>query len=275
MTDIRNASLVLKTTDLTCNNLNNTLNGSTFSSTYGSFNNKLSSFTWNNINLRTLLGDMYDMYDEFNLCLNTISTAQCPAIDGISDNKNVYIKLSGLPWINQTYSVKNIINTGGTNIATFNFITGNAATQYYYSNNIATFGKSQDSCSITIEYSRIVDDTLPLPSGPTITGITVAGTAGTNTLTYTGTIVGGPITVGMLISTLSGIPNSTFVTSVNTSTTTITINNNLTATLAAATPTFSFVYPNAIFIFDIFGIPKNEKNKNGDRLQIKGFAPAP
>ena len=141
MTDIRKASLVLKTTDLI--SASNTLNDTVYISQYGSFNNKLSSFTWYNINLRTLLGDMYDMFDEFNLCLNTISTAQCSKIDGIADNKNVYIKMAGLPWINQTYNVKNISNGSVTNIATFNFSSGNATTQNYYSNNIATFGKSQ------------------------------------------------------------------------------------------------------------------------------------
>jgi hypothetical protein len=273
MTNIRKASLVLKTTDLTTN-VTNTLNGTIFSSQYGSFNNKLSSFTWNNINLRTLLGDMYDMFDEFNLCLNTISTAQCSAIDTISDNKNVYIKLGGLPWMNQTYNVKTLNNGNFTNIATFNFTTADASTQYYYSNNIATFGKSQDSCNLTIEYSRIVDDTVPLPTGPTITGITISGAGGTNTVTYTGTVAGGTLAVGMLISTTSGIPNSTFITNINTSTTTLTLNNNLTTTLSASTPTFSFAYPNTIFIFDIFGIPKNDDNKNGNRLPTKSFIPA-
>jgi hypothetical protein len=276
MTDIRKASLVLKTTDLTTN-VTNTLNGTIFSSQYGSFNNKLSSFTWNNINLRTLLGDMYDMFDEFNLCLNTISTAQCSSIDTISDNKNVYIKLSGLPWLNQTYNVKTINNGNTTNIATFNFTAENAATQYYYSNNIATFGKSQDSCNMTIEYSRILDDTIPLPT-LTITGLLVTGTSGTNTVTYSGTATGGTLAVGMVIVANNGIipsfPYNTFITNINISTTTITLSNNLIASPSGLAATISGTYPNAIFIFDIFGIPKNDDNKNGDRLPIKSFIPA-
>lgn len=268
MTDIRNASLVLKTTDLI--SATNTLNGTIYSSPYGLFNNKLSSFTWNNINLRTLLGDMYDMFDEFNLCLNTISTAQASTIDGIADNKNVYIKLSGLPWINQTYNVKNVNNGSVTNIATFNFISNNATTQYYYSNNIATFGKSQDSCNLTVEYSRIVDDTIPLPT-LNITGLTVAGTSGNFTVTTSGTAVGGIVAVGMILIA-TGVPNNTFITNINGST--LTLTNSLTSSPSGVNAVFHGVYPNAIFIFDIFGIPKNDDNKNGNRLPIKSFIPA-
>jgi hypothetical protein len=160
MCDIKNASLILKTTDLTIN-ANSILNGNIYTSSSGSNNNKLSSFTWNNINLRTVLGDMYDQYDEFNLCLNTISTSQCPNFDqNATDNKNVYIKISGLPFLNQTYSVKNNCNSNSTVIATFNFVNTTAVTQFFYSNNVATFGKSQDTCNLTIEYWSILYDTV-------------------------------------------------------------------------------------------------------------------
>ena len=40
-------------------------NGTT--NAYGTGNSTLSSFTWTNINLRTLLGDMFDKYDSFML----------------------------------------------------------------------------------------------------------------------------------------------------------------------------------------------------------------
>jgi len=189
----RNASLVLKTSDFTADPLFATVYP--YNTSRGSCNSKLSSLTWNNINLRTLLGDIYDDYDIFNLCLNSISTSLTPAyIDTISTNsefKNVSIKISGLPFINQTYNVKNCCNGNSTTIATFNFIDNQATTQSYYSSNVATFGKSQEQCSFTIEYYKIIDDSLALP-----------------------------------------------------------LNS----------------YPNTIFIFDIFGIPKDKSNPNGSRL---------
>ena len=50
------ASLVLKTSDLT-------LNSSTVIGTADQYG---TTYTWNNINLRVLLSDMYDKYDRFN-----------------------------------------------------------------------------------------------------------------------------------------------------------------------------------------------------------------
>jgi len=186
----RNASLVLKTSDFTTDPLFATLNP--YNTSRGSCNRQLSSLTWNNINLRTLLGDMYNDYDIFNLCLNTISTSLAPAqIDANNEFKAVSIKISGLPFINQTYNVKNGCNGNSTIISTFNFIDSQAITQSYYSNNIATFGKSQEQCSITIEYYKIIDDNLASPLN---------------------------------------------------------------------------AYPNAVFVFDIFGIPKDKSNPNGSRL---------
>jgi hypothetical protein len=155
MTELRNASLVLKGSDLTAGSYTQ----------YGYMDANRTTMTWNNINLRTLLGDMYDQYDYFNLCLNTIATAQAGAIDTVDKNNlNLYLKISGLPWSNQTYNVKNGSNNSSTVMGTFYFTSNSAISQYYYSNNIATFGKNQDICNITIEFIRISDDAKPNPA---------------------------------------------------------------------------------------------------------------
>ena len=49
MTNLQNASLVLSTNN-------------------GTSNTTRTSTTWTNIDLRTLLGDMYNKYDMFNIC---------------------------------------------------------------------------------------------------------------------------------------------------------------------------------------------------------------
>jgi hypothetical protein len=164
MSNLQIASLVLRSSDLTLNTSNQ----------YGSCDAMKLTQTWNNINLRTLLGDMYDKYDLFNICLNTISTAGAGAngtllggaVATAADNLNVVVKLSGLPFINQTYSVKNGCNTSVCPISTFLFANSGTAnnittTQLFFSNNCYTFGKSQQSCNLTIQYGRILDDALP------------------------------------------------------------------------------------------------------------------
>jgi hypothetical protein len=156
MSNLQIASLVLRSSDLTLGTSNQ----------YGSCDAGRVTQTWNNINLRTLLGDMYDKYDLFNICLNTITTASCTQQYGDTvDDRNVVLKLSGLPFVNQTYSVKQGCNTNVCPIASFLFptylATGITATQYFYSNNCYTFGKSQQSCNLTIQYGRVIDDALP------------------------------------------------------------------------------------------------------------------
>jgi hypothetical protein len=157
MINLQMASLVLRSSDLTLNS----------TTQFGSCDQYRLTQTWYNINLRTLLGDMYDKYDLFNICLNTITTAVSYGNYGNSiDDRNVILKLSGLPFVNQTYSVKQGCNTNICPIASFffpTFVTGGVtATQYFYSNNCFTFGKSQQSCNITLQYGRVKDDTLPL-----------------------------------------------------------------------------------------------------------------
>jgi hypothetical protein len=153
MSNLQIASLVLRSSDLPA--------AGTYNQSGGSDTYRLTQ-TWNNINLRTLLGDMYDKYDLFNICLNTITTASALANTGTSnDDRNVIVKLSGLPFINQTYSVKNNCNTAVCPISSFLFISNTSTTQLFYSNNCYTFGKSQQSCNLTIQYGRVSDDALP------------------------------------------------------------------------------------------------------------------
>jgi hypothetical protein len=169
MSNLQFASLVLRSSDLTLGTTNQ----------YGSCDQYRLTQTWNNINLRTLLGDMYDKYDLFNICLNTISTAGAGVngtlLGGVAvtaaDNLNVIVKLSGLPFVNQTYSVKQGCNTNVCPISTFLFANSGTlnnitTTQLFYSNNYYTFGKSQQTCNLTIQYARIIDDALPTTTNP-------------------------------------------------------------------------------------------------------------
>ena len=139
----RNASLILKTNE----SVNNTLN---------------TSFTWSNINLRTVLGDMYDQFDYFNLCLNAITTSVSNAALGSSlDDINVLININGFPWVNQSYSYSHACNTSTAVISSFAFVKSATATQVFYSNNVLTFGKNSDTINITISYTRVLDGAAP------------------------------------------------------------------------------------------------------------------
>ena len=124
------------------------------------------TFTWSNLNLRMLMGDMYNQYDYFNLCLNCVASSQASAAAGagVAEDRLVYIKISGLPFMNQTYQQSTGNNGVFSNIGVYQ-IPMTAITNYLlYTNpaNVNTFSKDQDQANITISLLRVVDDTEPL-----------------------------------------------------------------------------------------------------------------
>ena len=152
----RSVRLVLKSSDLTQNATTNV----------GICDQYRTTFTWSNINLRILMGDLYDQYDYFNLTLNTIATtlASANAGAGNGEDRLVYIKMQGLPFINQTYQ-QSTGNNGQYVYAGIYQIPSSAITNVqYYTNasNVFTFGKSQDLVNLTVSLFRIVDDTKPV-----------------------------------------------------------------------------------------------------------------
>lgn len=155
MEDKRSVRLVLKTSDLTINS----------STTVGQCDQFRTSFTWYNINLRNLLGDLYNQYDYFNLSLISLSSsvASASAGSGTPDDRLIYIKLGGLPFIGQNYNQKSGNSGGLTTIGTFQIPTTAITSNQFYNNsaNVCTFNKDQDLCNFSISFFRVIDDTKP------------------------------------------------------------------------------------------------------------------
>jgi len=141
------ACLVLKTNVLPMDGTTNA---------YGTSNTINTIFTWTNINLRTLLGDMFDKYDRFMLLLQHISNSIPVAAQGTAaDDRAVLINMSGLLFLNSNYNQKFQSNTGSVIICPY-IVTGtNAQSQLYNNFAVATFIKQNDIVNITINYTRI------------------------------------------------------------------------------------------------------------------------
>ena len=144
------ACLVLKTNVLPMDGTTNA---------YGTSNSMNNIFTWTNINLRTLLGDMFDKYDRFLLLLQNISNASPAATPGASvDDRAFVINMNGLSFINSNYVQKFQSNTGSVIICPYIVSGTNAQTQLYNNFAVATFIKQNDIVNISINYTRIEDD---------------------------------------------------------------------------------------------------------------------
>ena len=131
-------------------------------------NELLTSHTWT-ISMRTLLGTMYNKFDKFNLCLNSI-TSMVSSIDlGNSEqynsllgefDRNTFIQISGLPLCNGFDSFTNR-PTNSSILGFYCFNRDNITTQNYTNTNFTTFYKDNtDMVSITIDFIRI-DGTVP------------------------------------------------------------------------------------------------------------------
>ena len=152
MSNHRNAALILKTSDLTADSI----------TSIGEANQYMTSMTWYNINVRTLLGDMYDDYDIFNLSFNTYTSAVLNGVIGASlDDRQLMVKISGLPFLNQTYDVAKGHNTSSTYVGSIYLSTAASSWQIFNGFNVATFGKNQELVNITITYERVIDGDLP------------------------------------------------------------------------------------------------------------------
>jgi hypothetical protein len=115
----------------------------------------LTNFTWTNINLRTVLGPMYDKYDLFNIYLTNIMTVNTTNNYGSSVwDLSVSIFMSGLPFVNQTYNCAELCN--GSSAVITNFIFNQTADQIINYNTLfgSTFGKSNTVVNINIFYQR-------------------------------------------------------------------------------------------------------------------------
>lgn len=279
MNSVKCASLVLKSCDIT-NDPNFNFNYTDYSGERGSINKSLSSITWNNINLRQVLGDMYDEYEEFNLVLKQVTSNQVNArLEGLPFNsRGVYIRLSGLPFINCTYDVVTRNNRPSTILGGFVIPLGGWVSQLF-SDTAVTFGKSQFLCNLTIDICEIADDDI-VNFGPPVqmTGgeqnnsiFNINMTFANNSTTLTNANVGQGVSscIGWYVSGDGISKGSQVIATTGGPPGTYTINKTTTVDHSPGNPAPLIIYsalPLFIFIFDIYGIPKEKNNLNNTRI---------
>ena len=145
------ASLCLRTVDISGDNVDittaNLANGSLITSV-GSITENGQSITWNNIDFRNLLGDMYDKYDKFNINLNGYV---CRKVAVSLNDYDTTFFVSGLPFSNQTYNIKTGNNGPQCALICQNlFITTTNGSAITGNSNTITIYKPKNLCNITI-----------------------------------------------------------------------------------------------------------------------------
>ena len=129
-------------------------------------NNNNTNWTWTNINLRHLLGDMYDNYERFNLVLECVSQGQGYGNDGTSsqlantaEDLRTMINITGLPFVNN-YNPLTKQRNNVVQCAQLSIIKTTTLVTYFNQHFCATFGKSQDTVNLNIFLTRVCDNQL-------------------------------------------------------------------------------------------------------------------
>lgn len=149
-----NASFILRTSDLPAFNAGANSNGSTN-------NGSASSFTWNNIDMRLILGDLWDKYEYFNICLYSSTFSTTALTYATNDNKMGAIYMSGLDWISN-YDTGRKQRTPNVAIGYLNsnpFSTTTGSSVFFSSLFSNSFRKNNPITNLTIFYNKISDNT--------------------------------------------------------------------------------------------------------------------
>lgn len=157
-------NLVLKTTDISPSNTTSDYYNNTVSTTIGTISNSRLSFTWKNINMKILLGELFEKYEKFQIALIYASGASNgTTTETIPNKRMLQVKLSGLPFLSATYTQNKGLNTN-TSIVSVIQIPVDATVTWQSKNNIPqyfTFTK-QTMMDFNIDLHTIVDDASPI-----------------------------------------------------------------------------------------------------------------
>ena len=153
-----NICFVLKTSDINTADTQVTYYNQTVSNEKGKIFNSRTGYTWYNVNMKNLLGDWYNKYDKFNICLVSLTqsyqAAQVAAnVLTLSTNNVVSIKMSGLQWLS-SYDQASRNNTDSVTVGVKNFNINNDLP----SGNYITFSKGSQITNITINLHSLTGD---------------------------------------------------------------------------------------------------------------------
>jgi hypothetical protein len=132
--------------------------------TWGSKTNNRGKYTFNNFNLKNMLGDLYDKYDYFYLNLVSLSNSLSYALAAGNYNTiAVNVKVSGFNFINTDFNIKNSNYTNTATLGTFILkTTSNTATipsiTYWNDTSAVMFKKSPENFDIIVYFTQLLDD---------------------------------------------------------------------------------------------------------------------
>ena len=99
--DTPKVNFMLRESDISTSNV---VGDYPLSNSVGSINQYRTSITWNAVNIKNILGSLYDNYELFNLEVRSITNPIPTTAFGVTDNdRAITFKMAGLDWVFNTY----------------------------------------------------------------------------------------------------------------------------------------------------------------------------
>ena len=157
-------SLALKTVDINSSDAQAEYYNIIVTTNTGKVFDNRTGYTWNNVNMKNLLGDWYNKYDKFNICLVSV-TQSYQSTQPIGVCNVVAVKMSGLQWLS-SYDQATGNDTGSVLIGVRNFNQNDD----FSSANFITFRKGQQITNITIKLDCLQNDKTVVPNSASTFG---------------------------------------------------------------------------------------------------------
>ena len=160
------ATLILNTFDINSSTLPGVYQ-TTVDNEYGTIANNRCNLTWKNINMRRVLGEMYDKYETFNMYLYQINQSQALSSTAptTAQMSLVDVRIKELQFLNNTYNVVRRNNTDTAFLTSYilnNAVSSGAGTVTpMFNPAILTFGKSTECVDINIDMKTVWNNGLP------------------------------------------------------------------------------------------------------------------
>ena len=171
------ATLILNTYDINPSILVSTYLDQTIDNQYGTIANNRCNITWKNINMRRVLGEMYDKYETFNMYLYQIvqtsaflaGTLVNPLV-GPAPSQPQYsmvdVRMKGLQFLNNTYNAVSRNNTGSAFLTSCILNVGSStavgSVTPMFNPTVLTFSKNTECLDINIEIKTTREQSYPV-----------------------------------------------------------------------------------------------------------------
>ena len=163
------ACLILNTFDISTSIDASIYKDKVIDNQYGTIANNRCTLTWKNVDMRRVLGVLYDKYETFNMYLYQINqshgfgaNATCTANQQLVD-----IRIRGLQFLNNGYNTISRNNTSSAFLTSYVLnLTSNATASLgtvtpMFNPTIITFGKNSDWVDITIDMKTTFSQVYP------------------------------------------------------------------------------------------------------------------